>query len=108
MLNKFFDEMYDQAKAGKSEPVTWMKIQELAFQDDLAELERIVIRTAKLTVRMPIIRSALKKSSFSDESGEQWSIKEGSTVILDTVSRLWSQRSQLTDTVCCKLQCVQS
>lgn len=86
MLNHFFEDMYKQADAKGPDDVTWTKIQQLVHEDNLKELERIVLKTAKVTVKMPIIRTALQAKKFDNEDGTSWSIKKGATVILDIVS----------------------
>ena len=93
MLSSFFDEMYRAANAGvdaeSKAKVTWTQIQDLAHRDDLRSLEKIVLETAQKTVRLPVIRTALKTRIFDGDNGTSWSVKEGDTVILDIVSRLY-------------------
>lgn len=89
MLNQFFDEIYDLANGRELGAATWTRVQELAFRDDLdswRELETIILKAEKTSVRLPVIRSAVKDWSSRDSQGHEYSISRGQTIILDIVS----------------------
>ena len=69
---------------------TWLRVQKLAVSNsgkDQQQLEDLVQKTARATVRLPIIRKAINDRTFPSQDGE-WSVAEGQTVFLDIVREL--------------------
>ncbi|KAJ9604588.1 hypothetical protein H2200_010701 [Cladophialophora chaetospira] len=83
VLHTFIKEMYDHANSSNppSQDAKWMKVQELALRDDAEsskKLSKIVAEAELTSIRLPIIRTALKDHTF-----DGFSVTEGDTVILD-------------------------
>ncbi|KAK5561933.1 hypothetical protein LTR46_000738 [Exophiala xenobiotica] len=88
VLNHFLKEMYDQANSQtpSSARPTWLRIQDLAFSQDQAsfeELTKLVSDAERTSIRLPVIRTALKDREFRDKEGQVWTVKKGDTIILD-------------------------
>jgi hypothetical protein len=94
-LNKFLEEMYEAAnphkqprKQSNGKPA-WLTVQELAFKDDkksVLELQRLVEHAERKSIKLPLVRIALKERTYTDDNGKQWKVEAGKTVILDIVS----------------------
>lgn len=89
VLSELFGEIYKAAKSTTtSQAPRWPTIQKLAFSNDESDymtLTDMVRQVACSTVRLPIVRKALKKCDFTTSTGEKWSILEHEIVYLDIV-----------------------
>lgn len=91
-MNQYFDELYAAANPSVSpskEAPTWLKVQELAFSEspnDHNSLVSMIQKAERSSVKLPIIRTALKNRKFVTKSNDTWEIKKGETIILDIVS----------------------
>jgi hypothetical protein len=94
-LNKFLEEMYEAAnphKQPRKHPngkPAWLTVQELAFKDDeksVLELQRLVEHAERKSIKLPLVRVALKERKYTDDNGKEWKVEAGKTVILDIVS----------------------
>jgi hypothetical protein len=78
-------ELYEHANSdgASSTSPTWLEVQRLAFNDDadsFQKLTKLVLDAERTSIRLPIIRTALKDRDFGT-----WTVKKGDTVILDIV-----------------------
>ncbi len=81
--------MYDHADLPNptSGDPKWPNVQELALKDDEDSYKKLskLVSDAELTsIRLPVIRTALKDREFTT-NGKTWKVKEGDTIILDIV-----------------------
>ena len=88
-MNAFIKEIYDHANSPNPSPADpkWLEVQALAFKDDADSYKKLskLVSDAELTsIRLPVIRTALKDREFTT-NGETWKVKQGDTVILDIV-----------------------
>lgn len=83
--------MYEQAnlQTASSARPAWLQIQDLAFSEDKDSFEvltKLVSDAERTSIRLPVIRTALKGREFRDKEGKVWTVKKGDTIILDLVS----------------------
>lgn len=74
-------------QSAANKPV-WLEIQDLAFHSDKAsfdKLSKLVSDAERTSIRLPVIRTAVKNRDFVDKAGRNWSVKAGDTIILDIV-----------------------
>ncbi|KAK6081877.1 Psi-producing oxygenase C (Linoleate diol synthase) [Seiridium cupressi] len=86
-LDGYMEELY---KAADSPPNTieskpeWIKVQDSALRNDDKVLEEMIQVMAQETVRLPIVRKAIAKGTYTFEGMKpKVKIEEGQTVILD-------------------------
>ncbi|KAI1159060.1 heme peroxidase [Nemania serpens] len=89
VLSELLGELYKVANSTDVAPdqtPRWPTIQKLAFgndEHDYTTLTEIVRQVACTTVRLPIVREALKTREFTTSTGEKWSISKDEIVYLD-------------------------
>ncbi|KAF7545463.1 hypothetical protein G7Z17_g9144 [Cylindrodendrum hubeiense] len=94
VLNSFFQGLDNlsmrQAKgwAKDDETCAWLQVQALAFNDDptsFDEIEKLVLKAQRDSVKHPIIRKARKQREFTDESDQsrKFTVAKNQTVICD-------------------------
>lgn len=101
VLSELLGELYKVANSTDVAPdqtPRWPTIQKLAFgndEHDYTTLTEIVRQVACTTVRLPIVREALKTREFTTSTGEKWSISKDEIVYLDIVRTSLSSYSPL-------------
>ena len=87
-MRELYEAAEKPASATQQKP-TWLTVQKLAFSNEKRDqdyLESLIQKTARLAVKLPILRTAVRDHAFKPQSGSFWNVKEGQTVILDIVS----------------------
>ena len=96
-------EVYNLADSGKKNlKPAWSEVQGLAFKEDkgsLDELTKLVLEAERTSIRLPVLRTAVKSRDFKDKAGETWSVKKGDTIICDIV-RPGSSLTRMTTDSC--------
>ena len=82
--------MYEHANSTEpdSSTPTWLSVQDLAFSEDkdsFEKLTKLVLDAERTSIRLPVIRTALKDREFRDKYDKTWKVKKGETIILDIV-----------------------
>ncbi|KAI9705161.1 MAG: hypothetical protein M1820_005308 [Bogoriella megaspora] len=89
VVDDFMRELYeaaDGAQAPTGQKPRWLTVQELAFsnsKDDQDRLEKLVQQTARTTVRLPILRTAIKDYPSEPQKNPSWKVDEGQMIILN-------------------------
>ena len=85
----FVGELYDVAESNaedSSKSCKWFEVQKLAFEDDPASAEaltKIVLDAQRTSVKLPIIRKAVKSLEIPVNGGPDLKIEKGQKVICD-------------------------
>ncbi|KAH7131804.1 putative prostaglandin G/H synthase 2/cyclooxygenase 2, pgh2/cox2 [Dendryphion nanum] len=91
VLNNFLEEMYDFANPHKNpnrqrgQKPNWLRVQELAFQDDVKseqELQQLVADAERRSIKLPLVRIALENMTYGEGSA-YWKVDKDHKVILD-------------------------
>ena len=82
--------MYERANSKEvdSGNPSWMKIQGLAFsvdKDSFEKLTKLILDAECISIRLPVIRTAVKDCEFKTREGIMRNVKKGETIILDIV-----------------------
>jgi len=88
--------LYDYGlNSDRSRTCDWLKVQELAFSDDVEsvkELEKLVLKTQRASVRLPVIAKAVERCAVKEvkygEENTLFTAEKGQTVICDIVCLL--------------------
>ncbi|KAI9667934.1 MAG: hypothetical protein M1821_000754 [Bathelium mastoideum] len=89
VVDDFMRELYEAADSSQTpahQKPRWLTVQELAFsnvEEDQDRLEKLVQQTARRTVRLPILRTAVRDYPPKSQKSLGWTVTEGQTVILN-------------------------
>ncbi|KAL9064876.1 MAG: hypothetical protein Q9157_007672 [Trypethelium eluteriae] len=89
VVDDFMRELYEAAddlQTPSHQEPRWLRVQALAFsnvKEDQNRLEELVQETARATVRLPILRTAIRDYPPEPQKSPSWKVKEGQTVCLN-------------------------